>query len=124
MLSPLFLLSGQFIALLFFALLLFTLPYNEASRTQRKTESFDKAFLRIVTRGPFLLMLVLSIFFGFRVHDMWCTPFWNSRRHLGQSCVTGRCWSLKNSGALWRRGVWFSSRRCFSMRAVIFFILM
>jgi 4-amino-4-deoxy-L-arabinose transferase-like glycosyltransferase len=76
-LSPLFLLSGQFLALLFFTLLFLVLSAGDVSRESQEADSFDLSFIKFVTEGPFFLTFLTAIFMGFRVHDMWCTPFWN-----------------------------------------------
>jgi hypothetical protein len=70
------LVTGQLLALLPAALLYFSV-FNSRSPDQDRLHSFDRAFLCAVTFGPFILTFLMSFITGFKVRDMWATPFWN-----------------------------------------------
>ena len=69
--------AGQLIALLFAALLFVTLYDRRSAPSRTPAPSFDRIFLTFASFGPFLAMFCLSLVFGYRIRDMWQTPFWN-----------------------------------------------
>jgi 4-amino-4-deoxy-L-arabinose transferase-like glycosyltransferase len=76
-LSPLSLIVGQFVALLPMALVFLVFSDRITLRRAKRDLSFDRVFLDVCTFGPFALTFLLSFTFGFQIHDMWGTPFWN-----------------------------------------------
>lgn len=74
--SPMVFLAGQLFALIPIVLMFFVFGRNGAS-DEKKADSFDQAFLHAVTFGPFVLTLLTSAIFGFRIRDMWGMPFWS-----------------------------------------------
>jgi hypothetical protein len=76
-LSPFSLLFGQIVALLPLTMLLLVF-YGRGKRSDAdKINPFDRLFLDAITLGPFLITLMLSMFLGFKMNEMWGMPFWN-----------------------------------------------
>jgi len=71
------LVGGQIVALLPAALLFFGIFNCKAPVGEDRLHSFDRAFLCFITFGPFILTFLLALLAGFKIHDMWATPFWN-----------------------------------------------
>ncbi len=77
--SVLLLASHQFIALFFMGLLAIIL-YEKSADAQPlvgNTTRFDRVYLTCAAFGPFISTILVSIFFGLEIHDMWHTPYWN-----------------------------------------------
>jgi len=70
------LVSGQLGALLPAALLFFSC-FNRNTSAEDELHAFDRAFLCIVTFGPFFLTFLFALAMGYHIRDMWGTPFWN-----------------------------------------------
>jgi 4-amino-4-deoxy-L-arabinose transferase-like glycosyltransferase len=75
--SPFYLICGQFVTLLPIAFLFITLSGHKDKQEGGKFKSFDRAFLKTFTFLPFILTFLMAAIFGFRKHDMWCAPYWN-----------------------------------------------
>jgi hypothetical protein len=76
-LSPLVLITGQFVVLALFLLLFLVFYGRNGTSRDVQTDAFDRAYLNAVTFGPVVLMILLTSVFGFAFHDMWGTPFWS-----------------------------------------------
>lgn len=71
------LVGGQLLALLPAALLYFAVFSRQQQHGEDSLHSFDRAFLCSITFGPFMLTFLAATITGFKIHDMWGTPFWN-----------------------------------------------
>jgi 4-amino-4-deoxy-L-arabinose transferase-like glycosyltransferase len=78
LMSPIVFVIAQILALLPATLLfLFLKKQGQNAPKQKIISNFDRAFLAAVTFVPMTLTLLLSMCFGFKIHDMWGAPFFN-----------------------------------------------
>jgi 4-amino-4-deoxy-L-arabinose transferase-like glycosyltransferase len=74
---PSLFLSSQLLAVLPALLVLIAFVGRRVRVPKNDLRGFDRMFLASVTFGPCVLILIMAMIFGYNVHDMWGTPFWN-----------------------------------------------
>lgn len=77
LITTILMVAGQIIALLFAILLLIVIYDRRRAPKRPPAASFDRIFLTFAAFGPFLVMFLMSLVFGYHIRDMWETPFWN-----------------------------------------------
>jgi 4-amino-4-deoxy-L-arabinose transferase-like glycosyltransferase len=75
--SSFVLIFGQFLALIGILLLFLVFFGRNGTSKDSNIEPLGRDFLHAVTFGPFALTFITIVVFGFKMHDMWGTPFWN-----------------------------------------------
>jgi len=69
--------GSQLIAIFPALLVLVAFVGNKLPPQKNALRGFDRMFLASVTFGPCILVLLMAMIFGYNLHDMWGTPFWN-----------------------------------------------
>jgi hypothetical protein len=70
-------LISQLLAMLPAILVLIAFSGGRTQITKNDIRGFDRAFLTAMTFGPCVLVFLMALVLGYKVHDMWGTPFWN-----------------------------------------------
>ncbi len=74
---PAVFIGSQFIAVAPALLVLVAFAGRKMAAPKNDLRGFDRMFLASVTFGPCVLVLLMAMIFGYNLHDMWGTPFWN-----------------------------------------------